>query len=88
VTPPAWGETVARHLSSSKQVVIQHLAHLPDGLTNVECLDQIMLDFYSRSSAENLSIECTDTMLPPPFLTSGQGDVTGTSVMTGGIDQP
>jgi len=72
VTPPSWGEAVARHLSRSKQVVVRHMAHLPDGLTNVECLEQIMLDFYGHGSAENLSIECIGTMLPPPFLTSGQ----------------
>jgi hypothetical protein len=52
-------------------VVIRHHAHLPDGLTNIECFDEMMLAFYREGTAENLDVDCSDTMQPPPFVTSG-----------------
>ena len=71
VTPPAWGDAVASHLSRSRHVVIRHHAHLPDGLTNIECFDEMMLAFYREGTAEDLDVECSATMQPPPFVTSG-----------------
>jgi pimeloyl-ACP methyl ester carboxylesterase len=76
VTPPEWGERVARHLPNSRHVVIGHLAHVPDGLSNVECLDKLALEFYDRGDAKSLDTSCVNQMLPPPFITeapSGKG---------------
>jgi len=76
VTPPEWGEQVARHLPNSRHVVIRHLAHIPDGLSNVECLDKLVLEFYDRGDAKSLDTSCVNQMLPPPFITeapSGKG---------------
>jgi pimeloyl-ACP methyl ester carboxylesterase len=67
VTPPAWGAEVASHFPNSKNVVIRHHAHVPVGLTNIECLDKVTLDFLQRASAANLDTSCLDGMLPPPF---------------------
>jgi pimeloyl-ACP methyl ester carboxylesterase len=67
VTPPAWGEQVASHLPNGKSVLIRHHAHVPVGLSNIECLDRVTLDFLQRASAANLDTSCLDAMLPPPF---------------------
>jgi pimeloyl-ACP methyl ester carboxylesterase len=68
VTPPAWGEEVASHLPNSKHVVIRHHAHVPNGLTNIECLDKVTLEFLERGAARDLDTACLDQMLPPPFF--------------------
>ncbi|MFN2597420.1 MAG: alpha/beta hydrolase [Pyrinomonadaceae bacterium] len=67
VTPPAWGEQVAAHLPNSLYVLIRHHAHVPVGLTNIECLDRVTLDFLARASVAGLDTSCLDTMTPPPF---------------------
>jgi pimeloyl-ACP methyl ester carboxylesterase len=67
VTPPAWGEQVASHLPNSKYVLIRHHAHVPVGLTNIECLDKVTLDFLQRASVADLDTSCLNTMMPPPF---------------------
>jgi pimeloyl-ACP methyl ester carboxylesterase len=74
VTPPAWGEQVASHLPNSKYVLIRHHAHVPVGLTNIECLDRVILDFLARASVANLDTSCLDTMLPPPFYVEQPAD--------------
>jgi pimeloyl-ACP methyl ester carboxylesterase len=68
VTPPEWGAEVASHLPNSKHVVIRHHAHVPVGLTNIECLDKVTLEFLERGSVNNLDTSCLDQMLPPPFF--------------------
>jgi pimeloyl-ACP methyl ester carboxylesterase len=67
VTPPECGEEVARHLSNSRHVVIPHHAHMPDGLTNVDCLNNLMLEFLAKADPQSLDPGCVATMHPPPF---------------------
>ncbi|MDT7540457.1 MAG: hypothetical protein QOE33_361 [Acidobacteriota bacterium] len=67
VTPPAWGAEVASHFPNGTNVVIRHHAHMFDGLTNIECLDRVTLDFLQRASVKNLDTSCLNLMLPPPF---------------------
>jgi len=69
VTPPERGEEVASHLPNSKHVIISHGAHGIDGLTNVECLDKLMLEFLSKGNARDLDTTCVERVLPPPFIT-------------------
>jgi pimeloyl-ACP methyl ester carboxylesterase len=69
VTPPEWGEGVAGHLPNSKHVIIRHHAHMPDGLTHMECLDKLILDFLSQGNARNLDISCVEQMTAPEFQT-------------------
>lgn len=71
VTPPELGATTARTLSNSRQIVVAHLAHMPDGLTNAECLDTVMLEFLDEPDAKNLDISCVAKITPPPFAVSG-----------------
>jgi pimeloyl-ACP methyl ester carboxylesterase len=69
VTPPERGEEVASHLPNSGHVIISHGAHGIDGLTNVECLDKLMLEFLAKGDARNLDTTCVERVLPPPFIT-------------------
>ena len=71
VTPPEWGEEVASHLPNSKHVIIPHGAHMPEGLTNVECLDKLMQEFLSKGDAKGLDTTCVERVLPAPFVTNG-----------------
>jgi len=71
VTPPERGEEVASHLPNSRHVIISHGAHGIDGLTNVECLDNLMLEFLAKGNARDLDTTCVERVLPPPFITEG-----------------
>jgi pimeloyl-ACP methyl ester carboxylesterase len=68
VTPPEWGEHVVRHLPNSLHLVIPHHAHIPVGLTRMDCLDGLTLDFLQRGRVEGLDASCVKEMLPPPFV--------------------
>jgi pimeloyl-ACP methyl ester carboxylesterase len=69
VTPPQRGEEVARHLSNSRQVIVPQAAHNIDGLTNEDCLDEIILKFIENADAKDLDVSCIERMTPPPFAT-------------------
>ena len=71
VTPPAWGANVARHLPNSLHVVIPHHAHIPAGLSRMECLDGLTMEFLRRGRVEGLDASCVSQMLPPPFVVEG-----------------
>ena len=69
VTPPKYGEEVARHLPNSRHVVIPQAGHGVDGLTDPGCIDRIAIDFLDKGDAKNLDVSCVDHMSPPPFVT-------------------
>ncbi len=67
VTPVQWAEAVAAHLPNARVVVIPKLGHFPDGLTHMECYEQMLADFFTAGSARNLDVACVKSMQPPPF---------------------
>ncbi len=69
VTPPQHGEEVASHLPNSRHVIIPRGGHGTEELTNVECLDKLMLEFLSNGNAKELDITCIEDVLSPPFVT-------------------
>jgi pimeloyl-ACP methyl ester carboxylesterase len=69
VTPAEWATATAAHLPNSLNVVITHHAHLPIGLTNLECFDKVILDFLTQASVKGLDTSCLGQMRPPPFFT-------------------
>ena len=69
VTPPKYGEEVARHLSNSRQVVIPEAGHGVDGLTDSGCIDRIAIEFLDKGNAKNLDVSCVERMARPPFVT-------------------
>ena len=72
VTPPAWAEGVASHLPNSRLVAIRHHAHVPQGLSHIECLDKVILEFLDKGDVKSLDANCVDGMLPPPFSTEAE----------------
>lgn len=67
VTPPERGEEVASHLPNSRHVIVPQGAHNPEGLTNAECLDNLMLEFLSKGNAKDLDTTCVEHIGSPPF---------------------
>jgi pimeloyl-ACP methyl ester carboxylesterase len=69
VTPPKYGEEVARHLPNSRHVVIPEGGHGVDGLTDAGCIDRIAIEFLDKGDAKNVEVSCVERMKPPPFVT-------------------
>jgi len=67
VTPPVWAEGVAHQLPNSRIVLIHHGAHVPVGLSHLECLDDLILQFLARASVTGLDTSCVAQMTPPAF---------------------
>jgi pimeloyl-ACP methyl ester carboxylesterase len=69
VTPPKYGEEVARYLPNSRHVVIPEAGHGVDGMTDPGCIDRIAIEFLDKGDAKNLDVSCVEKMRPPPFVT-------------------
>ena len=69
VTPPKYGEEVARHLPNSRHVIIPKAGHGADGLTDPGCIDRIAIEFLDKGDPKNLDVSCVERMAPPPFVT-------------------
>jgi len=69
ITPPQYGEEVAKHLPNSRHVVIPEAGHGPQGLSDSGCLDRIAIEFLDKGDAQNLDVSCVDRMARPPFAT-------------------
>ena len=69
VTPPKYGEQVARYLPNSRHVVIPEAGHGADGLTDPGCFDRIAIEFLEKGDTKNLDVSCVERMAPPPFAT-------------------
>ena len=69
VTPPERGGEVARYLPNSRLVIVPHMGHMPDGLTDLECIDRMALQFIDKGDAKNLDVSCVEKMKPTPFAT-------------------
>ncbi|HXV13305.1 MAG TPA: alpha/beta hydrolase, partial [Candidatus Krumholzibacteria bacterium] len=67
VTPVSWAQLVSSRLSDSRVVVIDYLGHYPDGMANLECLDELIRAFLRAGTTVGLDISCVETMTPPPF---------------------
>jgi pimeloyl-ACP methyl ester carboxylesterase len=72
VTPVQWAQDAASGLLNSRVVTIPDLGHFPDGLSNMECYDQVINAFFEAGSAANLDLSCVASMKPPPFA-AGSG---------------
>ena len=69
VTPPKYGEEVARHLLNSRHVIIPEAGHGVDGLRDPGCIDRIAIEFLDKGNAKNLDMSCVERMARPPFVT-------------------
>ncbi len=69
VTPPAYGDQVARTLSNSRHLVVADGAHEFGGMKNADCVDRISADFIAsaRLDAQGLDTSCLASIARPPF---------------------
>jgi pimeloyl-ACP methyl ester carboxylesterase len=70
VTPPEYGEEVAKHLRNSRHIIIAEAGHGVDGLKDPGCVDRIAIEFLDKGDAKNLDVSCVERMAPPPFVTN------------------
>ena len=77
VTPPVWGEQIARTLPASRHIVIPGTGHTAGG---TGCGLRIIRNFIDKGSTEGLDISCVALVRRPPFFVSPAGpDPTATS---------
>jgi pimeloyl-ACP methyl ester carboxylesterase len=69
ITPPKYGQDVAKSLPNSRHVIIPEAAHEVSGLTNLGCIDRIALEFLDKGDAKNIDVSCVNGMARPPFAT-------------------
>lgn len=66
-TPVAWARRLLTGLPNGRLVEIEPMTHLPIGLSDMGCIDRIMVQFYARGSASDLDTRCVAGMKPMGF---------------------
>jgi pimeloyl-ACP methyl ester carboxylesterase len=69
VTPPSMAEQIVQTLPNGYLVTIATMSHTFDGLSNPECFDKMVVDFFNKSDTRPNS-ECIKQMLPDKFKTN------------------
>lgn len=67
ITPPSFAEEVHRLLPKSRLLSIPSMAHVPGGMTNEECITDLINRFFQMGTADSLDASCIETMQAPPF---------------------
>ncbi len=75
VTPPVWGEAIAKHLPASKHIVMPGTGHTAGG---TGCGMRIMRAFLAKGDTEGLDTSCMANMKRPPFFVTPAGPHPGT----------
>ena len=70
VTPPAWGEQVAKDLPNARHVVVPATGH---GVIGTPCGARLIEAFLDRGSAGELDTACVDDVKRPPFFLTPAG---------------
>ncbi|MEZ5355592.1 MAG: alpha/beta hydrolase [Bryobacteraceae bacterium] len=74
VTPPAWGEGVAKHLSNSRHIVVPGAGH---GASSAGCVPKLIRQFLEDGSAKSLDAACVEHVHRPPFFVTYSGPEAG-----------
>ncbi len=75
VTPPVWGEEVARHLSHATHIVMPGTGHTAGG---TGCGVRIIRNFIAKGSTEGLDTSCMANVKRPRFFVTPAGPDPGT----------
>lgn len=67
VTPVEWSRRVSAAATKHSLVIIPKLGHAPDGLSGMECLDEMLAAFYKRANTGDVNASCVRKMTPPRF---------------------
>ena len=70
ITPPSWGDQVARYLPNAKHFVVPGTGH---GATAQGCAPLLMSQFLDQASVKNLDGSCLQRQHRPPFFLSYTG---------------
>jgi pimeloyl-ACP methyl ester carboxylesterase len=70
VTPPSWGEEVARHLPRSRHLVAPATGH---GVAATGCGARLIADFLEAGIADGLDAGCLSMLRRPPFFLTPSG---------------
>ena len=70
VTPPSWGEAVAKYLPNARHVTVPATGH---GVIATPCGARLVEAFLDRGSAQDLDASCVETVRRPPFFVSPAG---------------
>ena len=81
VTPPVWGEEVARHLSASKHIVMPGTGHTAGG---TGCGVRMIRAFLTKGSTEGLDTSCMANVTRPPFFVTPAGPDPASAEATAG----
>lgn len=70
VTPPRYGDDVAKHLPNSKHIIVKGSGHnvLPIG-----CMPKLFATFLDTADAKNLDISCIEKLTYAPMFTGFYG---------------
>lgn len=69
VAPLRYTEAVASGFPNSRVVVVEEMPHFPIAMSNLGCLDAMLLAFYAVGDAAAVDTACAATMKAPPFET-------------------
>jgi Predicted hydrolases or acyltransferases (alpha/beta hydrolase superfamily) len=70
VTAPSWGTEIIKGFRNGRQIIVPELAHAPDGLSNSECIDVMIMAFLDGTPAEKVDGTCSTKMMPSAFIES------------------
>jgi len=68
VTPPLYGDAVAKHLSHSLHVIVPHGGHGFGGLTGIDCIDKLITNFVEKGTTTALDTSCISSISRQGFM--------------------
>jgi len=70
ITPPDYGERVAKHLSNGVHIVNENQSHMQAALG---CMPKLIAEFVNTASATDLPLACLERLRPPAFFIDANG---------------
>ena len=67
VTAPDWADELARGYKNNVMLLIPEQGHGPDGLSNIDCEDALIVKFLSGLTITDTDRACVERMRPQPF---------------------
>jgi pimeloyl-ACP methyl ester carboxylesterase len=80
VTPPSWGEQVARAWKNSRHITVQGTGHTSLG---AGCAIRVMSEFLNSADPATLDATCLSRVKRPPFFTGPSGPDAGEAGLSG-----
>jgi len=68
VTPPLYGDRVAKNLPNSLHIVVPSGGHGFGGLTGAECLTNLKTEFFRTATPKSLDTSCVSTIKRRGFV--------------------